>query len=277
MAGVRAGGTLLRTDDAGFLVPRAALEKIVPPWTEAVAALRAAVVGELGERLHSLYIRGSVAAGTALPGHSDLDAIAVLTGAGPPGDDFPWLPPLHARMEARFPFCQGVDLFFLGVEEILAEGGQNRWGFLLATQCVPVHGADLRASLPRFRPGPHAVMHAPQLQDDIDETLRDFAGEPDEAEREAWCGWIMRRIVRAGFELVMEAEGGWTRDLYPCWQAFARHHPEQGAALYGALELAVDPTGDLDRMRGVLTGIGRWVARRGLACYGDLRLPPRSG
>ena len=42
-------------------------------------------------------------------------------------------------------------------------------------------------------------------------------------------------------ELVMVAEQRFTRDLYLCYERFAKHYPAQRAHMYRTLELAVNP------------------------------------
>ena len=68
----------LDTDDEGYLISDSSAAKIVPPWSEAVDYARQLEVRRLGGRLHSLYLRGSVARGRAIAGRSDLDLFAVL-------------------------------------------------------------------------------------------------------------------------------------------------------------------------------------------------------
>jgi hypothetical protein len=269
VAEIRALGSVLETDDLGYLVPRASTQRIVSPWAEAVEHLRVALHQYLADRLHSMYVRGSVAAGTAIENVSDLDAIAVVHGDAR-DIDTSWQRPLWKQMSVRFPFCRGFEVLLLGYDDVLAREGVNRLGFLLATQAAHIDGEDLCLSLPRFRPGPIAVVHAPHLKDEIDEVLHEVAHEDTEDRRDT-CGWIMRRIVRTAFEIVMEEEGSWTRDLYVCWEIFGRHEPESSGALREALELAIDPTEDVQQITEVLKGIGTRIAERGSGRYGHLR------
>lgn len=267
MVEVRRTGSVLYTDGDGFLIPSASRDKIVPPWSGAVDHLSDSLPRHLHEHLHSGYVRGSVASGTAIEGVSDLDGVAVLLGDYR-GLDPAWMASLKEEWRSLFPFCRGIEVLVLDHDRVMANAGMNRWGFLLATQSVNIFGEDLCRSLPRFRPGPLAVMHAPQLEIDLGRVLLAIAQEPLASEREGWCAWVMRRIVRAGFELVMEKEMFWTRDLYAGWEAFARHHPDRSTELREALELAVNPTGDVAKVRRVAAGIGSWVAERGRERYG---------
>lgn len=70
------GGVYVVGSD-GLLVPEGSRDNIVAPWSEAVDFLVRGYREILGEHLHSVYIRGSVARGLAVEGLSDLDTTAV--------------------------------------------------------------------------------------------------------------------------------------------------------------------------------------------------------
>jgi hypothetical protein len=124
---------------------------------------------------------------------------------------------------------------------IAAEGVQ----MVLATQSPRVHGRDVIPSLEtRYRPGPAMVLHSPWLG---------FAGRPRRpclplwfamVRHLPWLGFeldararpwrpgsrrgrlqrqwraLVKGMIRAGFELVMEAEQRYTNSLYGCHRSF---------------------------------------------------------
>src|SRR6185437_6876302 len=109
MQQIQKNGVFLKTDGEGYLISDTGAAKIVSPWREAVEFAREIEVRRLGPRLHSLYLRGSAARGTALPGRSDLDLFAVLLDdqlnrLGPPA---PWSPQDSDKFHRRFPFATG--------------------------------------------------------------------------------------------------------------------------------------------------------------------------
>lgn len=69
----------------GFILPEAALDRIPPRYAPAVDDLLGRCRAVLGADLHGLYLNGSVPKGTARPGVSDLDALAIRT-TGPQED-----------------------------------------------------------------------------------------------------------------------------------------------------------------------------------------------
>jgi hypothetical protein len=72
------------------------------------------------------------------------------------------------------------------------------------------------------------------------------------------CRWLAKKIVRAGFELVAQQEQAYTRDLFPCWEAFARHHPAHATAMQQVLAMAVEPSSEPDQIRAAMA-LGTWL------------------
>ena len=86
-------------------------------------------------------------------------------------------------------------------------------------------GEDLRDRLPRFRPDRSVVMHALRLDEAIDAALG-WLADPEDDHPQV-CRWVCKQLVRAGLEIVIEEEGRYTRDLWPCFEVFERHFPER--------------------------------------------------
>jgi hypothetical protein len=47
--------------------------------------------------------------------------------------------------------------------------------------------------------------------------------------------WFPRRIVRSGFEVTMDRSDRFTRDLYLCYEQFAKYYPERSKQMYQVL------------------------------------------
>ena len=131
--------------------------------------------------------------------------------------------------------------------------------FLLKTQGLCVSGTDLGSPW-----GDYTLADARIVLDVLPGAIREFRQfllrSPDINWRgiERRCRWIMKKIVRAGLELVAVRERAYSRDLQPCWEAFARHHPDQAASMREVLDLAVNPSADRQRIMAALE-VGEWV------------------
>ncbi|MCL6433720.1 MAG: hypothetical protein K6T90_05790 [Leptolyngbyaceae cyanobacterium HOT.MB2.61] len=221
MSPIRKLGCLLDVDIEGYLINACDWAAIQSPWLELVNDLKAGCVGALGDRLHSLYLRGSVPRGAAIVGVSDLDSIVILKNAVS-SELEEWSEAFQSTLERRYPFCRKVELLLIAYSEIWHS--ESSWQSVLQTQSLCIYGEDVRSQLPRFKPGIALVRHAFDLKDDLAKTqsgLRQLSPNHPQFEEQVkgWCGWITRRMIRTGFELVMEAEGTFTRDLYPCTDA----------------------------------------------------------
>jgi predicted nucleotidyltransferase len=279
-------GQVLELDDKGFIINQSNLDKIVDPWWPVVEAVKEGYINNLGDKAHSIYIRGSVARGQAREQISDVDSLAVVHGKQP---DLEWAAGLTKDLVERFPFCAGVEIVCLPYDELLHsdDNANASWRMMLKTQCVCVFGEDLAARLPSYRPGADMVVHANDVRRPIErlsDDLRALAiiGRLPFSARffkslsvgcrpvvRLGCAEIMKRIIRAGFEVVMEEEGVYTRDLYPCYKIFSKHFPEKERSMRTALDLAVNPTSDPQELLSFLDDFGPWIIAKAEDRYGN--------
>lgn len=250
---IRKIGSVLHTDENGYIIKAASAGKIQPKWRSAVDMITEACKNSLGDKLHSVYVRGSVAKGEAIDGVSDIDAI-VLIAASEDEVDQGWYDNVRRECMRNFPFVSDVE-----IKVILAEGVGQKDQFMLKTQAACVYGQDITERLPRMKPGREAVNHAFVLDKKIDHATEMLQNTDNTQRIRKICTWIMKRIVRSGCELVMERSGKYTRDLYPCYELFSQYYQEKSESMYRALELAVNPSDDIDDIMEVLQGIGAWM------------------
>jgi hypothetical protein len=255
---VRPIGRAVPVDARGCVVNPCTREQIAEPWLGAVHTALALIRMALDASLHSVYLRGSVPRGTAVANLSDLDLVCVLSSPPPPLSRS-WSATIDARIRQHHPFCAGVDLRVVSRERLMEPERSAALRFLLKTQAICIEGEDLTSqwedvplaqanislrALPASLSAVRAFMH----------THPD--GEPEERLRR--CRWIAKKIVRAGFELVAQRERAYTRDLYPCWEALSRHHPDKAHDMYQTLRLALEPRDDHAAITKALN-LGDWV------------------
>ena len=76
----------------------------------------------------------------------------------------------------------------------------------------------------------------------MEDIHKELLVENNVKEIEEICRWMMKRIIRTGFETVMLQENVYTRDLYPNYKVFCKYHPAKTALMRKALRLAIEPT-----------------------------------
>lgn len=190
--------------------------------------------------LHSVYVRGSVLKGMAIKGISDLDTLAISTRKLTE-DEQKAKEEIRKIIGHKYPYLNGLELHFEDLQSVM---NSLRFQFLLKTQTQCVYGIDIKRELPDFGIGKYSYAHSYTLKKDIKSIENWLKDEEDIEEIKDICSWIMKRIVRIGFEVVMLKEQCFTRDLYYCYEAFAKHHPEKAKEMYHIMELAVYPTED---------------------------------
>jgi len=252
-------GRLWPIDADGWIVNDASPEQIAAPYRAAVAAAVRAYRERLGAALHSVYVRGTVPRGQAVPCVSDLDCFAVALGDPAQLDDG-WLKPVGRQIAAAHPIVSDVQFEIWSYTEVLVTDRFSELSFLLKTQSACVWGEDLAPRLPRFKP--HAIVannDISQIQPDIAEAIAALQADASARNVLYWCRRIMKNMLRTGFSLVMLDERAFTRDLKLCYDYFARRYPAQAAEMRRVLELAIQPSADCDHVLEVLNTFGSWL------------------
>lgn len=235
-------GTYLEVDERGYLTRVANVSAIQERWSDAVEATRRAYLTKWGNGLHSVYIRGSVAKGSAIEHVSDIDSFAVISDGTVEAADYDaWETRTEKDLQQRFPHVAGFELDCIPVDNAIAR--DNIHALVIKLESVCVFGEDLAARIDGFKPTAEMAFQTRWFHHHLDMFQSAYPQETA-SERVGWIGWIMRRFLRLGMELVMEQEQRFTRDLYLCYESFASHYPEQEGDMFRSLELAVNSVAD---------------------------------
>lgn len=239
---IRRIGNYLEVDEQGYLQSRADAANITGDWHKAVELLVNAYLKAWGEDVHSIYIRGSLAKGVAVKGVSDIDSFAVSKPdkVQPVSYDAfgVWAHETEKMVQQAFPFVAGVEV---GLETFSGlQDRDNPYTFIVKTEAACVYGESLVNSTKPYTLSPEIAIQTRYFEHHLGQFTAEYLNEPEEDKRE-YVVWLMRRFLRLGMELVMIKERRYTRDLYLCYESFAKHYPEQDAQMYRALTLAINP------------------------------------
>lgn len=253
-------GSFLNTDSEGYLLNECRLEFIREPWKQAVEEIRQAHLKHLPEKIHSLYLRGSLPRGKAIEGISDIDTFAVInTRAG--NLDFSWIEPLRKELLQKYPFVSDVEFHFILHQKVLRELGYLSYRFIIKNLSLCLEGEDLAPALPRYKPGLNiAFAFHGNIQEVLSQAKEKIQNSVNDEATRRRCQWVMKRILRTGFSMLMGKEKVYTRDLYPCYEVFSKNYPEQEPQMRQALEWAVNPVSDQEKILEFLNTFGDWVA-----------------
>lgn len=252
-------GRLLKTDKDGFIISESSADKIASPWKEAVEEVKNAYLQNLGDVVHSIYVRGTVSRGEAIEGISDIDTFAVITKK-PEEVDRSWVRETRKALDAKLNFSTGVEFAHISLDELFDGDELFNDRFTIKTQSVCVYGEDLAQRIEPFRADIQTASHFHRNLDKVLENAKKgIVNNPDKEDIKEWCRWVMKRIIRAGFILVMDKEQAFTRDLYPSYELFSKHFPEQEPKMKMALDLAINPVDDVEALNYFLDDFGVWV------------------
>jgi hypothetical protein len=252
-------GRYQELDAHGFIVKLARREAIVEPWLEPVRAVTAAYVERLQDALHSVYIRGSLVKGQGVADYSDIDSFAIIReGYDKLARDDAWDERVTLELMRRFPHVKDVELWWSSFADATEHAGLT--AFIIRTEAACVHGEDLAPRIPGYRIGPEIAFQTRAFAQHLARFHAEYATRPRH-EQPDFIVWLMRRFVRLGMELVMEAEQRFTRDLYLCYESFAKHFPAQQAQMYRAMELALNPERGPDT-EAFIRDFGTWLEAR---------------
>ncbi|HHG86557.1 MAG TPA: hypothetical protein ENJ82_17535 [Bacteroidetes bacterium] len=252
-------GDFYPIDRAGYVLNRCAMAHVTGEWKALADAAVKICRKRLGANLLAVYLRGSVPAGTAIAGLSDLDLVA-LCNTKPKKQFSRWYCPEWAakaalELQANHPVANGIDLMCADHDPEIP--GQNpRIKMMLQTQAICLWGQNLLAKWPRFRPGPEMALHYRWLKSDI-HAFR--AAMQTATANTQQLRSLLKTIIRSGFELIMEKEGKFATDLYPCWQAFGHHFPAHKAQMATALHIFLAPELAKTLLLPLLEELGSWL------------------
>jgi len=218
----------------------------VPAAFEPVLADAVAAAREPGA---SLYVYGSVANGTVVPGSSDVDllSIGLADAAG-----------LGQRLSARYAgLCRGVEIAAAQPTDLSGDG-DAAYGFrvFLRHYCVPLTGPDPAAGLPAF---PADARAARGFNGDIAQSYRRWReGFADGAAAAGVLGVrVARKTLLATAGLVSVHDRTWTTDRARAARRWGELEPALAVPLGQLLAWATAqrrPT--RDEVRRVLAGGG---------------------
>lgn len=248
-------GNYYDLDTDGYIINPAAQEKIQEEWRPVVEAIQEAYISAFKDSVLSVYVRGSVAKGKAIQHISDVDTFCILNLKE---NEINWEleKVISEQIEERFPFIQKAEIACIPVEEAL-ESKADR--IMIKTQSICLYGKDFSEHIKPMKPGEDIIQHLPGIENEIHRTLI-WLDERHESEKiRSKCSWIMKRILRAGLELVSERTNKYTRDLYPCLEAFTMVYPDKENEMEVVLDLAINPSDDSLKIKNILETTGKWL------------------
>jgi hypothetical protein len=224
-------GRFLSVDEFGYVKPDVSLDRIGAVWKPLVAFVSDALMNRRGVR--SVYLRGSIPRGLAIENVSDADFFYLSETDYESADGN-----LEQAVQARFAFAKGLELSRLdhaSLERIRRPQRRPYFQMLLKTQCLLLAGEDIARDIAPFQLGAEMVSHVFSLQSEFSRLPSLLEEGRKTGVEQSMRQWFSRRIVRSGFEVTMDRNDRFTRDLYLCYEQFTRFYPDRSEQMFRVL------------------------------------------
>ena len=199
-------------DSDGFLINPTSMDNVSEHWKSVIDEVITLSSSVHGDNLHSLYLRGSVPEGTAHD-YSDLDVICVLYNRKETN-----LTDYHKKSIDDM-ISKKVDYSLIAIEDF-----SEATEFLFKTQSLYIFGEDLISDMKKV-----SISDAPEI--DLKEIDDGFYGmcsyaisnATDDQKRDI-CRWLSRRVLMAAYNIVMQREGVYTRDITSYYLGYSKYY-----------------------------------------------------
>lgn len=211
-------------DAAGRIRREGSLDRIGAEFADLVDAGESAIRRAWKpERLHSIYLYGSVPRGTAVPGRSDLDVSIVLADRVTDEDR-----ERSAQLGAELatPAVSEVGITIDALPFLLSADQRYDMAFHISCLCTPLWGPDLAAELPDQYPTRRLAHDIERGCERAFVRLRNGL-QLDAARPERLRQRVGRRIARLAFAAVVPRWPGWTSDPNVMTAVLAAFYPDR--------------------------------------------------
>ncbi len=261
-------GDFLELDGHGHVIKKASFDLIQPSWKPLIHDVISVYKAFFGTNLHSIWLRGSVAKGSAVDGLADFDSFGYVYE---PTDCFDQFEKEIEALEPRYPFCAGIECEADPVAMLENDHIMRR---IIKTQAICLYGEDISESI-----SPHSlrdmIFYSKHLRYCLETRMPQFLKEDngDPQQIQGTCNWTVRRLLRSLYESIMLEENRWTNDLWLCYERYSLRYPEREPATMELLQLCLNPTANKERIRSAVHAFTPWIydeirEKLGLEFYG---------
>lgn len=221
-------------------------------WQPGITYLASLFQRFLGDRLHSVYLRGSIVRGMPEASILDIDSYALVHDLEPRWSEPAWANDFRVRLGQNAPLLPPAECYIASWPQV--QSGQNAaLAMVLQTQSLCILGTPVQAQLPSYRPGPAMMTQHHWLAED-----NAWFRKAEEITQDQFRSYL-KLLIRSAFELVMERVGAYTPDLYLCCTNFIHFYPKQETKIWFCLESFLNPPADWLTKREPYLEMGEWL------------------
>lgn len=262
----------MKTDKDGFFINESREEKIPQAFRETIEHVKTQLVELLGDNLHSIYLRGSVPLGTAIPGISDLDLLLFVKER----IDDSALPSLYKMRDPQYvdpAIFTRVDFSVFPLSALPLSTQADSYhpqkvrvenynlAFTIKTQCLSIYGENLAEKIPPFKPCTELAFSTIISAFDVFKYADNHLKTPETAHSAnlpQHISKIMKSIIRKSFAFVLIKENTFTRDLGLCCELFCKHYPQWEDEMKKVLGWTLEPPDSPHEVLEFLADYKKW-------------------
>ena len=265
VVGIIRCGSYLPVGADSFFLNTLSVSNIQESWSIPVDSVINTYVSILGrDNLYGIYLRGSVAKGTAVDYVSDIDSVAILRS------DIHIDPHLfnssNKLIISESPFVKKIENICIFEKNFFLADSYRYSRLLMATESVCLWGNNIVDHLPRYKLDRNFINLLPlDLEKHIYKMRSEFVfSSPSSEYMYVICIFLMKKILRQAMNMLVFKSGLYSRDLYLCYEVFSRYYPEKKSQMYEVLFYAINPSSDMFLVERILSGIGDWLVQESL-------------
>ena len=216
-------------------------DEIQPEFQQVVDDVCTTLADQIGYLLDGIYLYGSVANASAIPGYSDLDLSLVLRSSASQ-EEHDKIASIRLVLQARHGEVSKID-FDIGTRaEVLATENLHSWGYWLRHHCRCLWGNDLSKNFAPFRP---SRMIAMAVNGDFRQRLAAYATDIGAAKNLLETMRLQkeasRKLIRSTNILRSEHDQDWPHTLEEHVDRFVLQYPSMGVRIAFFLSQARSP------------------------------------
>lgn len=192
------------------------LEKVIPKieiqneYKDFVDAYIDQIRAEFEDKIHSVYMCGSIPKGTAIPFKSDADFTIVCENAG--DIDYEKLDAIKSRLLEKYPFLTKIDTIVCPVDDVVSR--PNEWGFWIKVICICVYGEDIGEKVPPIVISPAFILELnTDTPEEVERIRHSLSNAEDRSLKTRYVKGYSKRLLRALYSLILEDTGVWQDDM----------------------------------------------------------------
>ena len=253
-------GYFFELDKNGFIVNPSSLDKIDEDWMTPINDAVKEILKYFDFFVRYIYVRGSVARGTAVKNTSNLNIIAVITVNTPEDvitDSGVFLLETKKKILQNNSFIKDLRINIYKTKNIF-DNIEGCWHMFNDAICV-YKNSQFDIISPKVKINEYLITYLYHLEnyllvfDDI------CNSKSDEKQICDLCIAFMKIVIRSAFELTIIPEGKYCKDLYLCCKTFIKYYPEKEEEIMEVLNLAINPTSDIEEIKRIRNNICSFI------------------